>query len=393
MFPVQQFRDDTPGCSDIIHFNNAGCSLPPKSVVEVVTQFLQDEAKAGGYELAALRSADIEDFYAAAASILNAHPHQIAFVNSATDGFTKALSSISFAPGDVILTSINDYVSSQIQFAALQQRFGIRIEYAQNTPTGEVDVEDIDRLIKALHPKLVSITHVPNNTGLVQPVAEIGALCAKAGVWYFVDACQSAGQIPLDVQTMHCDFLSFSMRKFMRGPRGTGALFVSQRALDAGLMPMLPDMRGADWTGKGSYTPLPDAKRFEYIEQSYALVIGAAAAMRYYENANPHAVFTYTQQLTQYFRTQLSALPHITLLDKGKLTCNIISLVSAKSDIMTFRNTLVQNGINCGAAGKKFALLDFIQKDVEGAVRLSPHYYNTFEEVGQVIEVIKRTGI
>ncbi len=253
MFPVQQFRDDTPGCSDIIHFNNAGCSLPPKSVVEVVTQFLQEEAKAGGYELAALRSADIEDFYAAAASILNAHPHQIAFVNSATDGFTKALSSISFAPGDVILTSINDYVSSQIQFAALQQRFGIRIEYAQNTPTGEVDVEDIDRLIKTLHPKLVSITHVPNNTGLVQPVAEIGALCAKAGVWYFVDACQSAGQIPLDVQKMHCDFLSFSMRKFMRGPRGTGALFVSQRALDAGLMPMLPDMRGADWTGKGLF--------------------------------------------------------------------------------------------------------------------------------------------
>lgn len=393
MFPVQAYRNDTPGSADIIHFNNAGCSLHPQPVVDAVTNYIIEEARIGGYELAAQRSSDIDDFYLSAAAILHAQPHQIAFVNSATDGFTKALSAIRFDAGDVILTSINDYVSSQIQFAALQQRFGVRIVYAQNTISGEVDVANIELLIRQHHPKLVSITHVPNNTGLVQPIAEIGALCAKAGIWFFVDACQSAGQIPLDVQHIQCDFLSFSMRKFMRGPRGAGALYVSQRALDAGLMPMLPDMRGADWTGKGTFSPFTDAKRFEYIEQSYALVIGAAVAMRYYQQADPHAIFAYNQSVSNYFRNQLQALPHITLLDKGTLPCNIISLVSAKSDILTFKNTLVEHGINCGAAGKKFALLDFMQKEVEGAVRLSPHYYNTIEEVDRVIEVINRTGI
>lgn len=393
MFPVQNFRNDTPGCSDIIHFNNAGCSLHPAVVVNAVTQYLVEESKIGGYELAALRQAEIDDFYAAAAAMLNAQSNQIAFVNSATDGYTKALSAIDFKQGDIILTSIHDYVSSQIQFAALQQRFGVEVVYAQNTETGEVDVADIENLINKHRPKLVSITHVPNNTGMVQPVAEIGALCAEAGIWYIVDACQSAGQIPLDVQQIQCDFLTFSMRKFMRGPRGTGALYVSQRALDAGLMPMLPDMRGADWTGKGTFKLGQDAKRFEYIEQSYALVIGAAVAMRYYQQAGPQAISDYNQELSTYFRAQLQAIPHIHVLDKGSKQCNIISLVSDTSDIFTFRDTLIKNGINCGAAGKKFALLDFMQKEVEGAVRLSPHYYNTRAEVDRVIEVIRQNNI
>lgn len=393
MFPVEQFRRDTPGCTGRIHLNNAGCSLHPQIVVDTVTNYLRDEAIYGGYELAAERQDAIQDFYRAAATLLHTQPHQIAFVNSATDGFSKALSTLPFAAGDHIVTTINDYVSSQIQFTALQQRFGVQIVYAANTETGEVDVEDVRRLIRTYNPKLVSITHVPNNTGMIQPVYEIGALCAEADVWFFVDACQSAGQIPLDVSAMQCDFLSFSMRKFMRGPRGAGVLYVSQKALDAGLMPMLPDMRGADWTGKFAFEALNDARRFEYVEQSYALLLGSAVAMRYYLQADVDAVHAYTNALCAYARAQLSAMPHITLLDKGKHTSNIISLVSAKSDIHTFRDILFQHGIQCGAANKKFALLDFTAKEVEGAVRISPHYYNTQAEIDRLIEVIQETGI
>lgn len=393
MFPVDRYRHDTPGCGQLIHFNNAGCSLHPQVVVDTICQYLQEEARVGGYELAALRASALDGFYQAAAELLHTHSRNIAFVASATDGFSKALSAIPWQQGDVILTTLNDYVSSQIQFASLHKRFGVQVVRAANTASGEVDIASMEACIRQYHPKAICLTHVPNNTGMVQPIEAIGDLCAAHNIWYLVDACQSAGQIPLDVQRIKCDFLSFSMRKFMRGPRGAGVLFVSDKALQAGLEPLFIDMRGADWTSADAYTQMPDAKRFEYVEQSYAIVLGSAIAMRYYIDADPVEIEAYNTMLCSYARQALSQFEHIKLLDRGTKISSIISLHSERTDAVTFRNRLHANGINAGAAAKKFALLDFEQKGVEGAVRISPHYYNTISEIDQLIDVIRREGI
>ena len=392
-FPVDRYRLDTLGCNDTIHFNNAGCSMHPMQVVESICNYLMEEALTGGYELAHQRASLLNDFYNLGAEMLHAAPNNIAFVSSATDGFAKALSSIPWHTGDVILTTINDYVSSQIQFASLHKRFGVEVVRAANTPQGDVDIDSIEALIKQYHPRAISITHIPNNTGMIQPVEQIGDLCEKYDIWYFVDACQSAGQIPLDVTSIKCDFLSFSMRKFLRGPRGCGMLYVSDKALKAGLEPLFIDMRGADWTEANKYQPVPDAKRFEYVEQSYGIITGAIAAMRYYLNVGPDQIALYNAELCAYARQQLSAIPHIHLQDRGARLSAIISLTSDRSDPMYFKEILNRNGINAGAASRKFALLDFDQKGVSGAVRISPHYYNTFEEVDKMIAVIKENAI
>lgn len=378
---INAIRNDTPGCKLIKHFNNAGCSLHPQPVVQAVTQFLEEEALTGGYEIAANREAEILDFYTAAAEMLNCKSTNIAFVTSATDGFAKALTSIPFKHGDVILTTLNDYVSNQIQFLSLQKRFGIKIVRAENTVSGEVDPLSIHELIKLHRPVLVSVTHVPNNTGMIQPVALVGEICAQEGVLYAVDACQSAGQIPLDVKAIKCDFLTFTMRKFMRGPRGTGVLYVSDKALQLNLEPLMIDMRGADWITDNQYQPITNATRFEYVEQSYAAIVGAKTAIRYYLNLGQENVYERNKLISNYTRQKLAQIPGIQLMDQGLLLSNIISVLPEQKNIFEIKAELNRLGINIGAAQKKFALLDFEKKHVEGTLRISPHYYNTIEEI------------
>jgi len=378
---IDAIRNDTPGTRLIKHFNNAGCSLHPKPVIDAVTQFLEEESMLGGYEIAALREKEILDFYVAAAEMLNCKSTNIAFVNSATDGFAKAISSIHFKQGDVILTTLNDYASNQIQFLSLKKRFGVNILRAENKPSGEVDPDVILQLIKKHRPVLVSVTHVPNNTGMIQPINAIGEICAAEDILYAVDACQSAGQIPLDVQQIKCDFLTFTMRKFMRGPRGSGVLYVSDKMLNRNMEPLFIDMRGADWVSENNYQQIADATRFEFIEQSYAVLIGATVAIRYYLNLGQENVYTRNKEISAYTRLKLSSIPGIQLMDQGIQLSNIISAISAKKNIFEIKAALNRLGINIGAAQKKFALLDFEQKHIEGTLRISPHYYNTQEEI------------
>lgn len=392
-FPVDRLRAETPGCNSIIHFGNAGCSLPPKVVSDTVAQFIREEALYGGYEYAALRQADIDDFYTAAAAMLHCNERNIAFVNSSTDGFARALSSVPFTAGDVILTTLTDYISSQIHFLSLEKRFGVKIVRANNAATGETDLDDLEACIKKYNPVLVSVTHVPNNSGMVQPIEAIGDLCKKYDIWYLVDACQSAGQLPLNVEKIGCDFLAFATRKFMRGPRGGGVLFVSDVALEANLEPLYIDMRGAEWTAPNTYTPVPDAKRFEYTEQSYAVLTGAAVAMRYYLAVGPEKIADRNKYLSDYLRSCLQEFGHIHLLDRGKQLSAIHSLVSDKTSPTDFRNALFAHKIQVNAAPQKFALIDFLDKKVDGAVRIAPHYYNTTQEIDAMIEVIRKYDI
>lgn len=380
MIPLSTLRSDTPGCAAKIHFNNAGAALMPSPVIETQRSYLDQEAVTGGYETADLRTAEIAGFYTSMAKLLSAEPRNIAFTSSATNSFARALSCIPFKPGDSILIANEDYISNQIQFLSLQQRFGITLLRANSLPEGGVDVESMAQLMDQHHPRLVSLTHVPTNTGLIQPVEEVGRLCRERGILYLVDGCQSVGQLPVDMKAIGCDFFTGTFRKFLRGPRGAGFLFVSDRVLNDGLIPLYIDMRGADWVEKDRFVPRPDARRFEDWEFNYSLVVGSAAAADYAMNVGLEEIEKRNQVLCSQVRSALRELG-LTILDKGQRQSSIIVAALPGHEPAEVLKRLRLKNINTSISSRSSAVIDYDAKGVTWGLRISPHYYNTEEEI------------
>src|ERR1700687_3187062 len=278
---VQQWREDTPGCAKQIHFNNAGSGLMPRAVLEAITAHLNREANFGGYESADDAEAAVAEAYANVAKVLGAQPRNIAVVENSTVAFFQALSAFDFKAGDVIVTTRNDYISNQLAYLSLARRHGVELRRAADLATGGAAPQSVQDLLRDPRVRLLAVTWVPTNSGLIQPVEALGEIAEASGVPYLVDACQAIGQIPIDVSKLKCDFLSATGRKFLRGPRGIGFLYVSDRGLKRGDFPLYIDMRGADWVSADNLPPAPDARRCENWEFPYSLVLGLGEAARY----------------------------------------------------------------------------------------------------------------
>ncbi|GAA4011816.1 aminotransferase class V-fold PLP-dependent enzyme [Allokutzneria multivorans] len=389
LLDVAALRADTPGCESVIHFNNAGCGLLATPVLRAMVEHLELEASIGGYEASALRAEAVEDFYSALAELINCAPRNIAFAGSATHAYSRALSAIPFQPDDVILTTRNDFISNQIAFLALRKRFGVRVVHAPDLPDGSgVDVDAMAALMRRLRPKLVAATHVPTNSGLVQPVAEIGRHCRELGLLYLVDACQSVGQFEIDVEEIGCDLLTSTCRKFLRGPRGSGFLYVSDRVLSEGYEPLFIDMYGARWASPEEYRPVDTAARFEEWEFPYSTVLGCAAAARYALQVGLGAISRRTPGLAARLRAGLAEMPGVRLLDGGARPAALVTFEIKGWQAKPFKKALDARGINSALSFREFAQFDFADKDVEWALRLSPHYYNTEEEVDAVAAAV-----
>jgi selenocysteine lyase/cysteine desulfurase len=394
---IPDLRADTPGCETVIHFNNAGCGLLARPVLQAMHDHVDLEARIGGYEAAAARKAEIRDFYTAIADLINAGPDNIAFASSATDAYTKALSAIDFHSGDVILTTRNDFISNQIAFLALRKRFGIRIVHAPSVlDQGGVDVDAMFTLMKSLRPRLVAATHVTNNSGLVQPVAEIGRHCRDLDLLYLVDACQSVGQFEIDVKEIGCDMLTATCRKFLRGPRGSGFLYVSDRVLRDGYEPLFIDMYGARWVEPDRYRPVDTAARFEEWEFPYSTVLGCAAAARYALKVGLRPISRRSPALASQLRGRLTEIPGVQVLDRGKQLAAIVTCTIDGWQAQPLKQAMDARGINSSLSFREVALYDFGDKNVDWCLRLSPHYYNTGDEVetvvGAITELARRNG-
>jgi selenocysteine lyase/cysteine desulfurase len=260
--------------------------------------------------------------------------------------------------------------------------------HAPDLPTGGVDVAAMAQLMKEHRPRLVAATHIPTNSGLVQPVAEIGRHCRELDLLYLVDACQSVGQYPIDVEEIGCDLLTGTCRKFLRGPRGSGFLFVSDRFLAAGYEPMFIDMHGAEWTAAGEYRPSATAARFEEWEFPYATVLGCAAAVRYARSVGLGLISRRTPWLAGRLRDELDALPGVRALDRGEQLGALVTIAVEGRQAGEFKAALDAQGINSAVSFRRFAQFDFGDKDVDWCLRLSPHYYNTEDEVAQVVSAV-----
>ncbi|MFV2006645.1 MAG: aminotransferase class V-fold PLP-dependent enzyme [Longimicrobiales bacterium] len=385
---LNELRGDTPGCEHCIHLNNAGAGLMPRSVLATTRDHLELESRVGGYEAADQRATEIGQAYASLGELIGAPARNIAVVENATAGFIQALSSIPWKPGDVLLTTRNDYASSQIQYLSMAARLGIEVVRANDHPDGGVDLIHMEELIHRRRPALVALTHVPTSSGLVQEAAAVGLLCRAKNVPYLLDACQSIGQMPIDVEELQCDFLSATARKFLRGPRGIGFLYVSDRALDAGLEPLFIDIQGADWIADDLYQPSPDARRFENWEFAFALVLGMGEAARYALAVGVESARDRSRALAQRARTALSELPGVTIQDHGRDLCAIVTVSVEGWTPAELSARLGEGGINTSISTHMSAVLDFDAKGVEGVLRISPHYYNTDEEIDALVSAL-----
>ena len=379
---LRRWRADSPAAdAGRIHLNNAGASLMPLPVLAAINDHLELESKLGGYEAADAAGSDIGQTYEWVAALIGAQAQNIALVENATVAFAQALSAFDFAPGDVLLTTRNDYISNQLMYRALAERRGVQVTRAEDLPAGGVDPHSMRELITRLRPRLVAVTWVPTNSGLVQPVEAIGELCSEFDTPYLVDACQAVGQMCVDVSRVRCDFLSATGRKFLRGPRGTGLLYVSPRMLEQGRYPLLVDMRGARWLEADSFELDPTARRFENWEFSYALLLGLGQAARYALNVGLATIQQRVTELATYTRQRLAELPGVRVLDRGQKLCAIVTAEIGGHDARAVVGRLREEAINTGATLREFAVLDMDDKRAASALRVSPHYFNTIREI------------
>ena len=390
MLDLNQIRHDTPSLDERIFLNSAGSSLMPKPVLDTMLEYLNDEARFGGYEVMGRHSHLLELFYTEAANLINAESDSIAFTTSATDAFARALSSLTYSSEDNILITTVDYVSNYLFIVALKERYGVGVHIIENESNGLLDLNDLEKKLDQLNPKIVSITHMPTNSGLIQNVIRIGEIISKyPETIYILDACQSLGQVEVDVEKIKCDFLTTSGRKFMRGPRGSGFLYVSNKMIEKGLHPLSSDAFGSDWTSPLTYAPKTSASRYEYFEKSYAGLVGLGQACSYINKVGIRNIEDRGKILSSRLRSNLKGIKGITLYDHGDQLSNIITFTKSNLGKEESLSYLQNNKIVCGASERFSALIDFDLKGISWALRLSPHYFNTEKEIDKVSELIE----
>jgi cysteine desulfurase / selenocysteine lyase len=383
---VRRARHETPGCDNVLHFNNAGAALMPQQVVHATIGHLQLEALIGGYEAAAQAHGAVEHVYDAAAALLGCHRDEIAIVENATRAWDMAFYAVPLGAGDRILTSVAEYASNYIAFLQVVRKTGAVVEVVPNDASGQLSIEALRRAVDD-RVKLIAITHVPTNGGLVNPAAAVGQVAREAGVLYLLDACQSVGQMPIDVDAIGCDMLSATGRKYLRGPRGTGLLYV-RRGIFEGLEPPFLDLHAAQWAAGDRFEIRPDARRFENWETYYAGKIGLAVAIDYAMQWGLEAIWARIARLADDLRRQLSTIPGITVRDQGVERCGIVSFTVAGKAAEEVQQRLAAARINVSVSRLSSTRFDMEARGLPDLVRASVHYYNNEEEVERFCTVL-----
>jgi selenocysteine lyase/cysteine desulfurase len=383
---VAALRALTPGCTRRLHLNNAGASLLAQPTLDAMTGHLRLEAEIGGYEAAAAAEEAIAAAYVGVAELLGGRPEQVALFDNATHAWQAAFYSVPIRAGDRILTGRNEYGSNVLAYLQVARRTGAEVVVVPNDAHGQLDTAALAGLIDE-RTRLIGVTHVPTSGGLVNPAAEIGRIAREAGVPYLLNATQSVGQFPVDVRELGCDLLVGTGRKFLRGPRGTGFLWVREAMLER-LDPYVAEVRSATWDGARGFTWVPGARRFETWENSYVNLVGLGVAVRQALDLGLDAIGARTSALGARLRQQLDALPGVSTHDLGRVRCAIVTAGVEGRPADQVAAALAGAGINVTTTVPEDTQFDTEVRPVHPLVRLSPHYYNTEQELDRAVEQV-----
>jgi cysteine desulfurase/selenocysteine lyase len=385
---VARARALTPGCDEVLHLNHAGASLLPQPVLDTVVDHLQREAATGGYEAAAEASQALDAVYASIARLLGCGADEVSLSDSATRSWMSVVHALPLRAGDRIVTSRAEYGSNAIALLQLQRRYGCEIVLVDDDADGQIDLDGLTRALDHDQIGFVSLVHVPTQSGLVNPAAEVGRLCHEAEVLFVLDACQSAGQLPLDVTELGCHVLTATGRKFLRGPRGTGFAYV-QRELVAQLEPPMLDLHAATWVSPERFEIRPDARRFEMWESDVAGRLGLGAAVDHAEEWGLDAIADRTAILAAGLRARLSEIPGVTVRDRGARLGAITTFTVDGVDADDIVTRLRAQGTNVTASPKTSAQLDLPNRGLEAVVRASVHYVTTDDELDRFASQVR----
>ncbi len=376
---LERIRRQTPAVAQLIHFNNAGASLNPDVVTEAVLAHLQLEQRIGAYEAAVVADARIENYYKAFAALLNCQPSEIGWAENATHAWNSVFHAVALQPGDRIVTSQSEYASNYLALLHLARQRQVHIDVVPNAANGQVCLERLERALNG-NVRLLALTHVPSQSGVVHPAAEAGTLARALGILYLLDACQSAGQLALDVEALGCDMLTGTGRKYLRGPRGTGFLYVRETSLQR-LTPEWVDMHAAQFTGPHTYRLRDDARRFENWECFVAGKIGLGVAVDYANAIGMDGIEKRVRELAGCLRDMLRENPAITVHEAGSDLSGIVTFSSAAETAEALHKRLLHKGINTSVVRLRNNLLDLGQRSLGDLNRASVHYYNTEDEI------------
>lgn len=381
---VARARAETPGCTDTIHFNNAGAALVTATTLQTQLDHLGLEARIGGYEAYDARADRGEAVYTSIATMLNAQRSEIALATSNSSALHSFLYSIAFEPDDRILTTQSEYGANYVAYLHIAATTGAVVEVVPNNAVGELDVDALAAMVDE-RVKLITVNHVPTNGGLVNDAAAIGRVAREHGILYLLDACQSAGQLPLDVEAIGCDALTATGRKYLRGPRGTGFLYVRQSVLET-LHPPMIDHDAATWVDADTYRLQPDASRFESWERNWAALFGLGAAVDDALAWGVENIEVRVKEVANALRDRLrDEVADAEVHDLGADPCGIVTFSLARQDIVAVKQALAAERINVSVQPMGSSLLDTQARDLPPLLRASVHYYNTHDEIDALI--------
>jgi selenocysteine lyase/cysteine desulfurase len=383
---VASLRAETPGTDEVLHFNNAGSALPPQPVLDAQVRHLKEEAMIGGYEAEADAAEELQETYTAIATMLGCDADEVALLENATRAWDMVFYGMPFEEDDRILTSQAAYASNYIACLQVAKNTGATVEVVPSDDTGQIDVDRL-RTMMDDSVRLIALTHVPTNGGLVNPAAEVGAVAEAAGVPLLLDACQSAGQMPLPVDALNCTMLSATGRKYLRGPRGTGFLYVRRDWIER-IEPPLLDLHAATWTAPDAYEIRGDARRFETFESHVAGRVGLGVAVQYALDIGLDAIRERVQHLAAGLRDALSSVDGVTVADTGRTRCGITTFYAEQMDAAAIRDALRERNVNTSVSTPNSTRLDAEARNLPDLVRASIHYYNTEDEIEAFVNTL-----